>query len=467
MVLPSDDPELVLLKPLAGSEAEITGVYLPLTIPGEEISEARFPLPSAEDVGAFETAKLLFDASRLSFRNASGPFRCMGKLSFRPRAYQLVPLTMALKQEVVRLLIADDVGIGKTVEALVILKELLERGDITRFAVVCPPHLCEQWQQELKDKLDIDAEIIRSSTAAALDRKLPDDRSVFFHVPYQVISIDYIKADKRRGIFLNDCPECVIVDEVHTCALPAGATSKSQQQRHALLHDMAAHEQRHLIFLTATPHSGKDSEFISLLGLLDPEFRAYDFNNIQQKHRRRIARYFIQRKRQNIKRWMKQVTPFPERESKELAYRLSPDYRKFYEKVLQFARGISKTGERRNTARVRYWAALALLRGVMSSPAAGLSMLRNRQHNRLDEEDLQDFQQQPNPIFDRLDAGGDEEPLNVVENTDFEQQEQETLERLSRAIQDLFGVDKDAKAAAAVRVIAQWLKEGVSAYCIL
>ena len=96
----------------------------------------------------------------------------MGKLSFRPRSYQIVPLVMALKQEVVRLLIADDVGVGKTVEALIILQEMLERGEIKRFAVVCPPHLCEQWQKELRDKLDIEAEIIRSSTAAALDRKL-------------------------------------------------------------------------------------------------------------------------------------------------------------------------------------------------------------------------------------------------------------------------------------------------------
>jgi SNF2 family DNA or RNA helicase len=92
----------------------------------------------------------LFDAARLSFRNASGPFRCMGKLSFRPRSYQIVPLVMALKQDVVRLLIADDVGVGKTVEALIILKEMMERGEVNRFAVICLPHLCEQWQQELK-----------------------------------------------------------------------------------------------------------------------------------------------------------------------------------------------------------------------------------------------------------------------------------------------------------------------------
>ncbi len=460
MVLPSDNPDILLLKPLGGAEAEITGVYLPLHIPGEEISEAQFPLPSANDLGAFETAKLLFDAARLSFRNASGPFRCMGKLSFRPRAYQMVPLTMALKQDIVRLLIADDVGIGKTVESLVILKELLERGDITRFAVICPPHLCDQWQQELKDKLDIAAEIIRSSTAAALDRKLPDDRSVFYHVPAQVISIDYIKADKRRGIFLSDCPEFVIVDEAHTCALPAGATSKSQQQRHALLYDLAEHAPRHLVLLTATPHSGKDLEFISLLGLLNPGFRRYDFAAMTQTQRRQIARHFIQRKREQIRRWMREETPFAARESKEIGYTLKPAYREFYDRVLHFARGISQTGARRNTARVRYWAALALLRGVMSSPAAGAEMLHNRQRKLLEAEELQDFQQQPNPVFDTLEAGGDDSPLDLIETTDLNQDEQAELAALSATIRTLSGAAQDAKAAVAVKLVAQWLTEG-------
>ncbi len=460
MVLPSEDADLLLLKPLGGSEEEITGVYLPMHMPGEEVTEDRFLPPTVKDLGAFETAKLLFDASRLSFRNASGPFRCMGKLSFRPRAYQMVPLTMALKLDVVRLLIADDVGIGKTIEALVILKELMERGEIRRFAVVCPPHLCEQWQQELKDKLDIEAAIIRSSTAAALDRTLPDDRSVFFHVPYQVISIDYIKADKRRGIFLNDCPELVIVDEAHTCALPEGASSKSQQQRHALLYDLAEDVSRRLLLLTATPHSGKDREFISLLGLLKKEFLTYDFDHIQQRERRRIARHFIQRKRENISRWMKQVTPFPTRESKEVGYHLSPDYHRLYADVLNFARGISKGGEQSNTARIRYWAALALLRGVMSSPAAGLDMLRNRQQKRLDEEDLQDFQAQENPVFDTLEVGADEEPVYVVDNADFQQHECAELERLSQSIQRLFGPQNDLKASTAVTLLKQWLKEG-------
>ena len=120
VVLPSGDRELMLIKPLGGSDEEITAIYLPLNIiPGEKPVSDTFEDPTFDDLGSFETAKLLFDASRLSFRNASGPFRCMGKLSFRPRSYQIVPLVMALKlDDPIRMMIADDVGIGKTIEAL-------------------------------------------------------------------------------------------------------------------------------------------------------------------------------------------------------------------------------------------------------------------------------------------------------------------------------------------------------------
>ena len=461
MVLPSEDPDLLVLKPLGGADEEITAVFLPLEMPEEHVEEARFELPSPDDIGAYATAKMLFDASRLSFRNASGPFRCMGKLSFRPRAYQLVPLVMALKQDFVRLMVADDVGIGKTIEALTILKELMERGDVKKFAVICPPHLCEQWQQELKDKLDIEAEIIRSSTAASLDRRLPDDRSVFYHVPYQVISIDYIKADKRRGIFLGDCPEFIIVDEAHTCALPEGAKSKTQQQRHSLVYDIAQKNEQHLLLLTATPHSGKDSEFLSLLGLLNPEFRTYEFAQIDQNKRRKIAKHFIQRKRENIRRWMKEVTPFPDRDSKEIGYSLSMEYKLFYEELLKFARGISsKEAEKDQAKHIRYWAALALLRGVMSSPAAGLEMLQNRQAKQLLEDD--DYTQiyHKNPLFENLDNDTDVNQVDLVGNANLQENELAELTMLSKSAEKLFGLEQDWKAKAAVNIITSWVKAG-------
>ena len=314
VVLPSDSADLLIVRPLGGSDEETTGIYLPLQIPGDIPQDARFAPPGAEDLGDISTARFLYDAARLAFRNGAGPFRALAKLSFRPRAYQIVPLVMALRQDIVRLLIADDVGVGKTIEALLIVREMIERAQVKRFAVICLPHLCDQWQQEFRAKLGIEAVIIRSNTQARLDRMIQGDASVYDYYPYQIISIDYIKADSRRAVFVEQCPGLVIVDEAHTCARPAGA-SKAQQQRHHLLRDLADKPEQHLIMLTATPHSGKPEEFHSLLGLLRSEFETLDLPASSQYERRRLARHFVQRKRADVERWMGEDTPFPDRDN--------------------------------------------------------------------------------------------------------------------------------------------------------
>src|ERR1035438_7691223 len=112
VVMPSNDEKLLMVKPLGGSDEETTGIFLPLGFQDELPVQSQFPVPSSQDLGNFSTAKLLYNSARLSFRNVSGPFRSMGRLSFRPRAYQVVPLIMSLRQDVIRLLIADDVGVG-------------------------------------------------------------------------------------------------------------------------------------------------------------------------------------------------------------------------------------------------------------------------------------------------------------------------------------------------------------------
>ena len=202
VVLPSGDPELLLLKPLGGTDAEVTGIFRNLPFKGDKPVMDNFPLPGPTDLGDFATARLLYNASRLSFRAGAGPFRSFGKLSVRPRTYQLVPLIMSLRLETKRLLIADDVGIGKTIEALLIVRELLDRGEISRFAVVCLPHLCDQWKDELQEKFGIEAEIIRGGTYGKLEREIVGDQSVFRHYPYQILSIDFIKQERYKDKFV-------------------------------------------------------------------------------------------------------------------------------------------------------------------------------------------------------------------------------------------------------------------------
>jgi SNF2 family DNA or RNA helicase len=363
IVLPSDDPDLLVVKPLGGSDDEIAGIYLPLGIESDQPVDATFPSPTKEDLGDISTARLLYDSARLAFRNGAGPFRALAKLSFRPRSYQMVPLIMALRQESVRLLVADDVGVGKTVEALLVVRELLERRRIKRFAVVCLPHLCEQWQDEIRDKLDLEAVIIRSNTQARLDRQIQGDTSVYDYYPYQVISVDFIKSETRRDVFIEQCPELLIVDEVHTCARPAGA-SASQQQRHHLISRIAQKPGQQIILLTATPHSGKPEEFHSLLGLLKPDFETLDLPSSTQSQRRDLARFFVQRKRADVEKWMGEETPFPNREAFEWPYDLSPGYTRFFDQILDFAKKlISPDPKRDGQRRVQYWTALGLLRG--------------------------------------------------------------------------------------------------------
>lgn len=468
VVLPSDDPHLLIVKPLGGSDDEIAGIYLPLQMETDQPKDARFEAPTSADLGDVSTARLLYDSARLAFRNGAGPFRALAKLSFRPRAYQIVPLIMALRQDVVRLLVADDVGVGKTIEALLVVRELLERRKIKRFAVVCLPHLCDQWQEEIRSKLDIEAVIIRSSTQARLDRQIQGDASVYDFYPYQIVSIDFIKSDVRRDVFIEQCPELVIVDETHTCARPTGA-SAAQQQRYHLVSKIAAKPRQHLVLLTATPHSGKPEEFQSLLGLLRPEYETLDLPTSTQAQRRDLAQHFVQRKRADVEKWMDEDTPFPQREAFEWPYDLSRDYAAFFDDILAFARKmVVPDGSSERTKRVQYWTALALLRGVMSSPDAGVKMLTARldklasaasDGNVVISDDVEPGDE--NPVRD-LDFGfeGDNAPTQVVEHGNWTDHQRRQLRQFADRLDRLGNIQHDQKLFAAAIVLEDWIEHG-------
>ena len=158
VVLPESDGDIIMVRPIGGVDDEVVGISRAI----EHIESASFSLPDPSKAGDFNSCRMLRDAARLSTRAATGPFRSFGKIAVEPRPYQLVPLLMAMRLDPVRMLIADGVGIGKTVEAGLIAKELIERGEINRMVVLCPPHLAEQWQKELSEKFHIEAELLLS-----------------------------------------------------------------------------------------------------------------------------------------------------------------------------------------------------------------------------------------------------------------------------------------------------------------
>lgn len=378
VALPSPREGTLALRPLSGSENDT--VILDPSLETQPVAAARFDLPADAVPTVQAKAALLADAMRLTLRRGAGPFRSAAQLAFEPRTYQLVPLLMALRLQVPRLLIADDVGIGKTIEAGLILRELMDRGEVDGFSVLCPPHLVEQWVGELKHRFGIEAVAVTSGSAARLERGLPLAQTLFDAYPYTVVSLDYIKAEKRREGFARACPDFVIVDEAHASV----GTHKGKQQRFELLAGLARDPERRMIFLTATPHSGDEDAFGRLLSLIDPSFGTMNFEDA--RYRERLARHFVQRQRIDLVSgdW-DENRAFPKHETTESPYRLSQAHLDFQDAVLDYCFGIvSRAGSGLRERRLAFWGTLALMRCVGSSPAAALSALRNRMSNESD-----------------------------------------------------------------------------------
>jgi superfamily II DNA or RNA helicase len=377
VVLPqSQAPSFLVLRPLGGGDDEVAGVFPAL----EDVRPATFEAPDPTDAGPASSAGLLRTALRIGFRASAGPFRCLARLSVEPRAYQLVPLLMALRQDTVRMLISDDVGIGKTVEAGLVAAELLEQGDASGLAVLCSPALAEQWQRELAEKFGIAAELVLPSTIRRLEKGLIGAEGLFERYPNVVVSTDFIKRPGLREQFWHGCPDLLIIDEAHTC-VSDGTGGRSRILRHQLVAKLAEDERRHLILVTATPHSGKEDGFRNLLSLLRPALEHVDLETVAG--RELLAQYFVQRRRPDIRKYLDETTPFPEdRQSAERNYSLAPAYKELFDDVLAYARETVRDPEGGALRqRVRYWSALALLRALASSPRAAAATLTTRADN--------------------------------------------------------------------------------------
>src|SRR5712691_10778460 len=467
VVLPETRDQVLRLRPLGGSEDDATVIYLPLERTPPE--SAIIPAPDPAKSGSQAAGLLMRDALRLRLRAGAGPFRSFGNLAVEPRAYQLVPLLMALRQDVIRLLIADDVGIGKTIEAGLIARELLDRGEIERLTVICPPHLCEQWQKELASKFLIETEVVRTGTAGRLERGLPAGQSIFEVYPCTVVSLDYIKSERRKDDFVRACPELVIVEEAHTCV---GGMGTNRHLRYRLLRDLAQHPNRHMLFLTATPHSGDEEAFHNLLGLLDARFAALQGLSEgpeRTRLREELARYFVQRRRPDIQEW-KDATVFPDRETAEVTYTLTGAWGRLFDEVLVYARTMVERAAGKSTLhqRMNWWAALALLRCVSSSPAAAVIALQTRLRaieGLPEEEQIAVLERTAAETV--LDGQSDDElnvdetvPAGTLADVDTNAVDAEALRRLIARAEALQGQGRDPKLTMLAREVKKLLAEG-------
>ena len=199
------------------------------------------------------------------------PFRA----GIRIDAYQLEPLWKALRLPRVNLFIADDVGLGKTIEAGLIARELLLRRRVDRIVVACPPSMLEQWRDEMEARFGLTFTILDRAHVARMRRERgfavnPWTTHSRFLVSHRLL-IDETYASGLRDWLGRFAPQSLLIlDEAHHAAPSSGARYAIDSQTTRAVRDVAPRFE-HRLFLSATPHNGHSNSFSALLEILDPQ----------------------------------------------------------------------------------------------------------------------------------------------------------------------------------------------------
>jgi SNF2 family DNA or RNA helicase len=248
--------------------------------PGAKIIE-RVALPEPTDFDSPDKLDAFLDAVRwgasstADHKNIQSPFRS----GIEIEDYQLDPVVRAIQMPRVNLLIADDVGLGKTIEAGMVALELIIRHRARKILVVCPSALQVQWRDQMRDKFGLDFRIVDSSMMRDLRRRRGIHVNPWAHFPRLITSIDFLKRERPLRLFRETLPapgepiyprkyDLLIVDEAHNCAPSGVGQYSSDSLRTQALRELAPHFE-HKLFLTATPHNGYRESFSALLELLD------------------------------------------------------------------------------------------------------------------------------------------------------------------------------------------------------
>lgn len=295
-------------------EAEKTAKVLGKTsLPGVDANRPDSPDALRAFVNAHRWTRL--NRLRESDDLTGEPILSVWNSAIQVHAYQLEPVLKALTMPRVSLLLADGVGLGKTIQAGLVLEELLIRRRIRRILVLCPAMLQRQWKYELRRKFNLDFEIIDSDSTFQLRRRLGIDTNPWRAFPRIITSMDYLRMPDVLGQFLQASgagPEAdsnggrvtahapwdlLIVDEAHHFA-PQGGRRASQ--RTTMLREIRFLFE-HRLFASATPHNGKTVCFTGLLELLDP-IRFQMATDMDDNDRANLAEVRIRRLKEDINR---------------------------------------------------------------------------------------------------------------------------------------------------------------------
>ena len=344
------------------------------------------PGPSSFDrpahLEAFLDAVRWGAASIADTRQLQAPFR--GGIEID--SYQLDPVVRAIQMPRVNLLIADDVGLGKTIEAGMVVLELMLRHRAARVLIVCPAPLQIKWRDEMLDKFGLDFAIVDSALVRRLRRERGLYANPWTHFPRLITSMDYLKREHPLRVFreavahsgphpaLRDF-DILIVDEAHNAAPSGGGNYALDSQRTQALREIGRHFE-HKLFLTATPHNGYSESFSALLELLDDQ----RFARTVPTDPAQVRAVMVRRLKSEIRNW-DGSDRFPRRVLTHIPVTYSSEEQRIHSVLSEYARSRAEA-YRDNPERFATEFVLKLLKKrLFSSPQAFLLTLNRHRES--------------------------------------------------------------------------------------
>ncbi len=396
------------------------------------------------DAGAGDF-KLVAEAQRITLAGLFDPMLAVATSDVQPLPHQIQAVYgELLPRTPLRFLLADDPGAGKTIMAGLYLKELILRDDVRRCLIVAPGGLVEQWQDELLDKFGLRFAILpgQRSMDAATNADSPFEAS-----PLLIARMDQLARNEDLQAQLEQTEwDLVVVDEAHRMGVHyfGGELRKTKRFQ---LGELLGGLTRHLLLMTATPHSGKEEDFQAFLTLLDRDrfegktARSVDLTGIWRRMTKEELLTFEGRRL------------FPERIAETVPYELSAVEHDLYERVTDYVRtGMNRAerlgGRRRNTVG---FALTVLQRRLASSPeAVYLSLVRRSERlARKRQEVLAGTFRDAVPVFDL--AGFDVDDYTAEETEELEEElldaatGAQTLDELDAELRDLASLVEAAR----------------------
>jgi SNF2 family DNA or RNA helicase len=317
----------------------------------------------ADDSSNFQASRLYMESQLRRIPPTDDNLYIGHKAAMDPLEYQLDPAAQALAQPRQRILIADAVGLGKTLEAGILLSELIARGKGKRILVVAVKSMLTQFQKELWSRFTIPLVRLDSLGLQRIRQRIPTNQNPFYYYDKAIVSVDTLKQNNEYRTYLEDAYwDVIVIDEAHNVAVRGN--KKSQR---AKLAELLSHRSDTLLMLSATPHDGKAKSFASLMNMLDPTAIADEENYTPDD----IDGLYIRRFKKDVSDQV--ADSFPDREIYEASTKASLEEEEDFE---AFAELEFDTLDQHSGGHMLFKTSLE--KALLSSPAACIDTIDNR-----------------------------------------------------------------------------------------